>query len=476
MLAEFRRISEEPTGANRKAPHVPDRARGWNPVRRVAPRVARLGDRAGPIAGVAVARLTQRAAAQTPRRPGVHRPGAPVVHVQAGLEREADRAVHLVRGRRDLAARGSREAQLRLLEAAVVRRGRPREQRRARPSRAPHRRDATGRPVAPRAARRTARASARARRRARARGCARPARYASVAAFQARQQAVAATSSSRPDRARRSTRTVPAAVERDLRPAPRTTAGRGRARHRAPEPRATRAASAWRARPSDPERSPERRLVDETDRRRGAPELDPAGDDRAEQLVAGPELAPAGRGEPRGELVVAIVLPARRARARAAGSPVADRGSHRLGEERELVGDVEPHRELREDGLGVGAERGRRARRGVPARRHGRTARAGRSRPRPGWSTRPDEPLGDDLRVGVDALALLHAPARHAGRLEPLEPRRDRLLARTRRAIAAVSSRLPASTALVVGNEVRRVDRRVVEPEQRRGTLVAARG
>ena len=52
-----------------------------------------------------------------------------MVHVQASLEREDDGAVHLVGRRRDLAACCSREAQLRIPEAVIARRGRPREQR-----------------------------------------------------------------------------------------------------------------------------------------------------------------------------------------------------------------------------------------------------------------------------------------------------------------------------------------------------------
>ena len=35
--------------------------------------------------------------------------------------------------------------------------------------------------------------------------------------------------------------------------------------------------------------------------------------------------------------------------------------------------------------------------------------------PRPGCVDAADEPLGDDLRVRVHRLALLHAAARHAG-------------------------------------------------------------
>ena len=58
----------------------------------------------------------------------MHRTGASVVDVEAGLEREPGRAVHLVRRGDDVAAGASREAQLRLLEPAFVRAGRPGEQ------------------------------------------------------------------------------------------------------------------------------------------------------------------------------------------------------------------------------------------------------------------------------------------------------------------------------------------------------------
>src|SRR6187455_2621536 len=57
------------------------------------------------------------------------------------------------------------------------------------------------------------------------------------------------------------------------------------------------------------ERSAECRLVEQAQRRRGATELDRTGDDRTEQLVARPELAPPHVRESPGELLVAIVLP-----------------------------------------------------------------------------------------------------------------------------------------------------------------------
>ena len=84
--------------------------------------------------------------------------------------------------------------------------------------------------------------------------------------------------------------------------------------------------------------------------------------------------------------------------------------------------------------------------------------------------------LGDDLRVGVHGLALLHAAARNAGRLEPLDPL-------VRPSASANAARDPCGQLLLgsedrrlVGDEVGRVDRRVVEAEERRGTPAAARG
>ncbi len=86
--------------------------------------------------------------------------------------------------------------------------------------------------------------------------------------------------------------------------------------------------------------------------------------------------------------------------------------------------------------------------------------------PETGLGDTPDQALCDDLWIGVHALALLDASARHAGRLEPLEPRRGRLLrkrARDRRRQIP----LHREDALVFWSDVRRLDRRIVETEQR---------
>ena len=100
--------------------------------------------------------------------------------------------------------------------------------------------------------------------------------------------------------------------------------------------------SPWRTRPPTRERSSERRLVDEMQRRERAPELERPGDRRAEQLGIGPELTPAELREPRRERVVALVRPLAD-RGSAARLPTCEDTTHRLGEQLQLGCDLEPH-------------------------------------------------------------------------------------------------------------------------------------
>ena len=92
----------------------------------------------------------------------------------------------------------------------------------------------------------------------------------------------------------------------------------------------------------DPERAAERRVVDEGEWRHGAAELDPAGDRRAKQRRIHPELCPANRREPRGERIVAVVLPRteHRLERRLPGSDCAADG---LREQLQPGVDREPH-------------------------------------------------------------------------------------------------------------------------------------
>ena len=93
--------------------------------------------------------------------------------------------------------------------------------------------------------------------------------------------------------------------------------------------------------PADRERRPERRFVEQAERGAGAAELDRAGDGDLAQ-PGRIEIGPACHLEPRRERVVAVVEPGSEL-GLARWLPVADRGSHGLGEEPELVRHVEPH-------------------------------------------------------------------------------------------------------------------------------------
>ena len=99
LAGRARRVPADPgraDGPRQEVADVPHRARGWHRRSRGAARVAR--ERPSPrsarpqwarLAGLA----TQRSASHAATAQALHRARAAVVHVQAGLEREAERAV-----------------------------------------------------------------------------------------------------------------------------------------------------------------------------------------------------------------------------------------------------------------------------------------------------------------------------------------------------------------------------------------------
>ena len=279
VLDEFLPDPGRADGAQQEGADVPDRARGRHRRSRGEARVARRDHRRDPLApvGAAAGLATQRSAS--------HAATAHASSRARGGRTRAARSRARSRARRGPDARSrSRRSTPRRPSAARRPEGRrrssprPRREASSRPSRARRPRGVTERRGGRRAARRTALAFARARPRARALADASPAKYASVAAFHARQHAAAATGSSSPS-ALVSTSTVPlpssvgsgrglGAGGPSARPPPR----RGTASDARLEP--------WRARPSTAERRAERRLVDEADGRSRAAELDSAGDGR----------------------------------------------------------------------------------------------------------------------------------------------------------------------------------------------------
>ena len=301
--------------------------------------------------------------------------------------------------------------------------------------------------------------------------CASPATYASVAAFQARQQATAATGSSSPVAAT-STCTVPLPSSVI---SGRPSGGR-RAEAEAASPRRNgeRGGVATVPRPPvDPERRSEGGLVDEADRRGGAPELDPpattapSSSSPAQSSAQPAAAARAASSSSRSSCQV----PSSGSRG-GRQSPTAARIDVR--EERQLVRDLEPHasspRTASVSAPSAGAAAGARAAR----RRRGRTARGGRSlRGRAARRARRAARRSPAGRRGSSRAA---GPGRTARR-PPRVPRatRDGLLrerARDRRRQLL----LRREHGRVVGDEVGCVDRRVIECRRVRGTRAAARG
>ena len=333
--------------------------------------------------------------------------GTPVRAVQARLEREPDRAVHLDRARRDLAARGPGPEQVGCSQGAVVSAlVRPREERRrvdderrvGEPRLDGGQRGERRAELLPGSACSTASSSARP---------PSPARYASVAALHARQHAAAATGSSRPARRARPApcRCRRASARTRLRRRRRRARARLRGRAAASDVAPTRVARS----PVDPERRTERRLVDEAERRRRAAELDAAGDGRRRGARRPPRAPPSRprRDAPRASSSrSSCQLPSSGSRG-GCQSPIARGRTRRTGASSSATSNL------------TRAPRARpRCRRRAPARQLRRGVPAAdpherREQPNvaeAGLLDLADEPLGDDLRIGVDGLALLDAP------------------------------------------------------------------
>ena len=207
----------------------------------------------------------------------------------------------------------------------------------------------------------------------------------------------------------------------------------------------------------DRERGSQRRLVEEGHGSDGAPELHRARDDRAELRC--PELLPAGALEAPLELAVAVVEPGRElglGRRR----PVAERGSNRLAEQAELGGDLEIHASSRRtDSVSA------------PSSGAGSAGRPPTSEPSictgpsPGWSTRATSP---DAVTWASACTDSRTSTGLAG--TPASARRSSRAAAESSAIGSLDPAreisLHREEALVLGDEVRSLDRRVLDAEE----------
>ena len=349
---------------------------------------------------------------------------------------------------------------------------RPTRAARSRPPRAPRRRGGTGRRGAPQAGTELfPGASVLDGQLERAVGESRA--VPSVAAFQARQHTAAATASSLSDRVDLDEDGA-GPVERGLGPvfgdggpSPSPPPRSGTARDCASRP--------WRALPSTNSGAPRvassRRLTGAAARPSSIPPATTAprsssADHNSDQPAAPTRAA---------SYIIAIVLPAPELRLERC-TPVADRGAYRFGEERELVGDVKPHassaRTDSESPPRAGAA-GRSVR--LAAHSHERREQVDlaearlRRRGRRGASA---------TTCGSDAIASRCCTGPHGTPADSstVEPLGDATARRTRRAIGSRELLLRGERAGVVRDEVGRVDRRVLEAEERRGTLVAARG
>ena len=97
MLAEFRRISEEPSGASKKARTFRIALEGG--IRYAESRIEWLDWAIEQVSSQEwmIARTDSASGGADSLGPAVRRSGAAVIHVQPGLECEPERAVHLVR-------------------------------------------------------------------------------------------------------------------------------------------------------------------------------------------------------------------------------------------------------------------------------------------------------------------------------------------------------------------------------------------
>ena len=227
--------------------------------------------------------------------------------------------------------------------------------------------------------------------------------------------------------------------------------------------------------PADRERRAERRLVDEAEGRTGPSQLDPTGHCGAEQVGVAPELVPADLREARGERVVAVVLPLTEDRLERR-LPAGESAAHRLGEQLELGLDREPHAPTSASTASVSAPSdgaGRVAAGSSPSNRN--TPPSIVIGPSPGCSTSWSRPFAracssactdSRARTGPAGTAAEPSRASHASTGS----------AAIARSIAAVDALLRGEHGRIVGHEIRRRDRRVLETEQPEERLAAAQG
>ena len=227
----------------------------------------------------------------------------------------------------------------------------------------------------------------------------------------------------------------------------------------------------------DRERAAERRVVDEKSGATARPSSIPP-------ATAGPSSAGiASRARPSRQPRAARRArrrgrPATRRRpARAAPPSPPIAAAHRLGEQLQLGVDREPHAPSSASTASVSAPSSGRGPRlaGIGAV-DAEDAAEHRHRPEPRLRHILDQPVGAHLLVGMDRLARRAPgrPERRRRRAARATPRREP--PRSPRSIAAVSRCFAGEHRRIGGNEVGRLDRRIVEPEQRQQGLAAAPG